>query len=668
MFENELEEIEFLRKELTEHNYNYYVLSNPTISDYEFDVKLRRLKDLEDAHPETFDVTSPTQRVGSDIGNYFETMDHERPMLSLGNTYSKEEITDFVCRVQKDLGEEVELVCELKFDGTSISLIYDNGVLVRALTRGDGVRGDDVTTNVRTIRSVPLKLHPGDYPSHFEVRGEVILPWKEFDRLNKEREEQEEPLFANPRNAASGTLKLMDSREVARRRLDAYLYFVLGDEVKAKTHYELLGKAHEWGFKTSSHVTLARSVDEVMTFINYWDEKRHDLPYATDGIVLKVNDLKQQEMLGLTAKSPRWAIAYKFPAERACTLLREIKYQVGRTGIVTPVAVMEPVRLAGTTVQRATLVNEDFMRSFDLHEGDSVYIEKGGEIIPKIVGVDVSRRQENAKRIEFIDVCPVCGTPLKRYEGEAAHYCPNETGCPPQIKGRIEHFIGRKAMNIESLGPETVDVFYQQGLLKDAADLYKLKVEHINGNGNKEKSARRIISSIEKSKQVPFEKVVFALGIHFVGETGAKLLVKRFKNIDALMNAKEEELLSIPGVGEVMAHSVREFFDDARCRNFVKRLREAGVKMSVEEKTEADVPQKLAGKQVVISGVFEQHSREEYKEMIETYGGKNVSSISKNTSFVLAGENMGPSKREKASQLGVPLMSETEFLDMLKEL
>lgn len=667
MFENELAEIAALREELTEHNYNYYVLSNPTISDFEFDAKLRRLQDLERAHPEAFDATSPTQRVGSDISNRFVTVLHERPMLSLGNTYSKEEITAFVNRIQRDLGEQVELVCELKFDGTSISLTYEHGALLRAVTRGDGVKGDDVTANVRTIRSVPLHLKAGDYPDHFEVRGEVLLPWAEFDRLNEERERQEEPLFANPRNAASGTLKLTDSREVSKRRLDAYLYFVLGDGLNLKTHYESLTKAREWGFKTSDYVTVAKSVDEVMAFINYWDEKRHDLPFATDGVVLKVNDLNQQERLGLTAKSPRWAIAYKFPAERACTPLKEVKYQVGRTGIVTPVAVMEPIHLAGTVVQRATLVNEDFMRSFDLHEGDYVFVEKGGEIIPKIVGVDTSRRSENTQRIEFIKTCPVCGSTLVRYAGEAAHYCPNDLGCPPQIKGRIEHFIGRKAMDIASLGPETVDSFYQQGLLKDAADLYKLKVEDINGNGSKEKSARRIVQSIEKSKEVPFERVLFALGIRFVGEVGAKTLAKWFKDIDSLTQAKEEEIVSVPGIGEVMAHSVRTFFEDAKSRDFVERLRAAGLKMAVERETDNDTPQKLAGKQIVISGVFERHSRDEYKEMIERFGGKNASSISKNTSFVLAGENMGPSKREKATQLGVPLVTELEFLGMIED-
>ncbi len=667
MFENELVEIAALREELTEHNYNYYVLSNPTISDYEFDAKLRRLQDLERAHPEAFDATSPTQRVGSDISNRFETVLHERPMLSLGNTYSKEEITAFVNRIQRDLGEQIELVCELKFDGTSISLTYEHGALLRAVTRGDGVRGDDVTANVRTIRSVPLQLKAGDYPDHFEVRGEVLLPWAEFDRLNEERERQEEPLFANPRNAASGTLKLTDSREVSKRRLDAYLYFVLGDGLNLKTHYDSLVKAREWGFKTSDHVTLAKSVEDVMAFINYWDEKRHDLPFATDGVVLKVNDLKQQERLGLTAKSPRWAIAYKFPAERACTPLKEVKYQVGRTGIITPVAIMEPIHLAGTVVQRATLVNEDFIRSFDLHEGDYVFVEKGGEIIPKIVGVDTSKRSGNTPIIEFIKKCPVCGATLVRCDGESAHYCPNDSGCPPQIKGRIEHFIGRKAMNIENLGPETVDAYYQQGLLKDAADLYKLRVEDINGYGSKEKSARRIVHSIETSKDVPFERVLFALGIRFVGEVGAKTLAKRFKNIDALILAKEEEIESVPGIGKVMAHSVRTFFDDKKNRDFVDRLRAAGLKMAAAEEADNDMPQKLAGKQIVISGVFERHSRDEYKEMIERFGGKNASSISKNTSFVLVGENMGPSKREKATQLGVPLVTELEFLGMIED-
>ncbi len=663
---SEQEEIQSLRAELTEHNYRYYVLSEPVISDFEFDVKMRRLQDLEKSHPEMADPNSPSVRVGSDISNEFLAVRHKRPMQSLGNTYSKEEITEFVNRVQRDLGEQVELVCELKFDGTSISLIYEHGELTRAVTRGDGEQGDDVTTNVRTIKSIPLKLRPGDYPDEFEMRGEILLPWKEFDRLNKEREAREEPLFANPRNAAAGTLKTQDSRIVAHRNLDAYLYFVLGDGLKQQTHFELLQKAKEWGFRMSSHVKIAKTVDEVMAFINYWDEKRHDLPVATDGIVLKVNNLAQQQKLGFTAKSPRWAIAYKFQAERACTQLREVKYQVGRTGAITPVANMDPVHLAGTIVKRATLVNEDFIKSFDLHIGDFLYVEKGGEIIPKIVGVALEKRPSNATKVQFITHCPECGATLVRYEGEAAHYCPNNADCPPQVKGRIEHFISRKAMDIECLGPETIDEYYQRGIVRDVADLYKITVNDINGNGSKEKSARKIVDSIENSKNVPFPRVLFALGIRFVGETSAKLLAKKFRSIDELEKASVEELMTVEGVGEVIANSVKEFFQNPKCVSLVNKLKECGVQMELpNDDDNTNTPQLLEGLQIVISGVFSHHSRDEYKAMIEKYGGKNVSSISKKTNFILAGENMGPSKREKANALGVELKSEDDFLQML---
>ncbi|MBQ6187901.1 MAG: NAD-dependent DNA ligase LigA [Prevotella sp.] len=659
-----------LRAELHQHNYNYYVLNQPTISDQEFDFMMHELQDLEAKHPEMADENSPTQRVGSDLNQEFRQVEHRYPMLSLANTYSEQDVADWYDSVSRGLaGEKFEVCCEMKYDGLSISLTYIDGRLTSAVTRGDGVRGDDVTANVKTIRSIPLVLKPVDdasgippYPHEFEIRGEILMPWTSFERLNREREAAEEPLFANPRNAASGTLKSQKSEVAAARGLDAYLYYLLGDNIPAEGHYENLKIAHEWGFKTSEGMKKVSSLNEIYDFINYWDKERKNLPVATDGIVLKVNSLQQQRALGYTAKSPRWAIAYKFKAERERTRLVEVTYQVGRTGAITPVANMEPVQLAGTTVKRATLNNEDFIRSFDLHVGDYVYVEKGGEIIPKIVGVDIESRESGAEPVRFITHCPECGSPLVRYEGEAAHYCPNDTGCPPQIKGRIEHFIARKAMNIDSLGPETVDEYYRHGIIHNVADLYEIDVQQINGNGSRERSARKVVAAINASKEVPFERVVFALGIRFVGETSAKLLARHFKNIDALMNASMEELTEVEGVGEVMAASVINYFQNPRNREIVERLRGYGVQMSLSQKATEATGDKLAGLSIVISGVFQKHSRDEYKDLIERNGGKNVGSISAKTSFVLAGENMGPSKLQKAQKLGVRIMSEDEFL------
>ena len=659
-----------LRAELHQHNYNYYVLNQPTISDQEFDFMMHELQDLEAKHPEMADENSPTQRVGSDLNQEFRQVEHRYPMLSLANTYSEQDVADWYDSVSRGLGgEKFEVCCEMKYDGLSISLTYIDGRLTSAVTRGDGVRGDDVTANVKTIRSIPLVLKPVDdasgippYPHEFEIRGEILMPWTSFERLNREREAAEEPLFANPRNAASGTLKSQKSEVAAARGLDAYLYYLLGENIPAEGHYENLKIAHEWGFKTSEGMKKVSSLSEIYEFINYWDKERKNLPVATDGIVLKVNSLQQQRALGYTAKSPRWAIAYKFKAERERTKLVEVTYQVGRTGAITPVANMEPVQLAGTTVKRATLNNEDFIRSFDLHVGDYVYVEKGGEIIPKIVGVDVDSRESGAEPVRFITHCPECGSPLVRYEGEAAHYCPNDTGCPPQIKGRIEHFIARKAMNIDSLGPETVDEYYRHGIIHNVADLYEIDVQQINGNGSRERSARKVVAAINASKEVPFERVVFALGIRFVGETSAKLLARHFKNIDALMNASMEELTEVEGVGEVMAASVINYFQNPRNREIVERLRGYGVQMSLSQEATEATGDKLAGLSIVISGVFQKHSRDEYKDLIERNGGKNVGSISAKTSFVLAGENMGPSKLQKAQKLGVRIMSEDEFL------
>ena len=684
---DEKQRIEQLRRELHEHNHRYYVLNQPVISDQEFDFMMHELQDLEARHPEMEDPNSPTQRVGSDLNQEFQQVAHKYPMLSLANTYNEQDVAEWYNSVKKGLGgEDFEVCCEMKYDGLSISLTYEDGRLVRAVTRGDGVHGDDVTANVKTIRSIPLVLGnveqssvgvAGDvlsgeadtqivpYPSSFEIRGEILMPWKVFERLNAEREAAEEPLFANPRNAASGTLKSQKSELVASRRLDAYLYYLLGEDVPFDGHYENLQAAAAWGFKISQGMRKVKTLQEIYDFINYWDKERKNLPVATDGIVLKVNSQRQQRALGFTAKSPRWAIAYKFKAERACTRLNEVTYQVGRTGAVTPVANMEPVQLAGTTVKRATLNNEDFIRSFDLHIGDYVYVEKGGEIIPKIVGVDLDQRPIIAQPVRFITHCPECGAPLVRYEGEAAHYCPNDSGCPPQIKGRIEHFISRKAMNIDSLGPETVDEYYRHGLIHNIADLYDIEVQQINGDGSRTKSAMKIVNGIKASANVPFERVVFALGIRFVGETSARLLARHFKSMDALMNATLEDLLEVEGVGEVIAKSVMTYFHNPQNIVIIDRLRGYGLQMSLSEEQLQGASDKLAGQSIVISGVFSHHSRDEDKAIIEQHGGKNVGSISGKTSFILAGENMGPSKLQKAEKLGIRIVNEDEFLEMI---
>lgn len=656
-----------LRQELHEHNHKYYVLNQPSISDQEFDFMMHELQELEARHPEMADPDSPTQRVGSDISTEFKQVAHKYPMLSLANTYNEQDVADFYNSVSKGLnGEDFEICCEMKYDGLSISLTYVDGRLTQAVTRGDGVHGDDVTANVRTIRSIPLVLKDGDWPREFEIRGEILMPWQSFERLNAEREAAEEPLFANPRNAASGTLKSLNPAVAAKRKLDAYLYYLLGDGIEGDGHYENLMRAKAWGFKISDGMRKVKTLQEIYDFINYWDTERKNLPIATDGIVLKVNSLRQQRALGYTAKSPRWAIAYKFKAERECTRLREVTYQVGRTGQITPVANMEPVQLAGTTVRRATLNNEDFIRSLDLHEGDYVYVEKGGEIIPKIVGVDTERREASARPVEFITRCPECGSELVRYEGEAAHYCPNDAGCPPQIKGRIEHFISRRAMNIDSLGPETIDEYFRRGLIKNVADLYDIRVEQINGDGSRQKSAQKVVDGIEASKQVPFERVVFALGIRFVGETSARLLARHFKDIDHLAAATLQELTDIDGVGEVIAKSVITYFHNPINMEIVNRLRAYGLQMSLSEEQIQAASTKLAGKSIVISGVFTHHSRDEYKRIIEQNGGKNVGSISGKTSFILAGDNMGPAKLQKAEKLGVPIVDEETFLEMIE--
>ena len=656
-----------LRRDLQEHNYKYYVLNQPSISDQDFDFMMHELQDLEARHPEMADPDSPTQRVGSDISTEFKQVAHKYPMLSLSNTYNEQDVADFYESVRKGLGgEDFEICCEMKYDGLSISLTYVDGRLVQGVTRGDGVQGDDVTANVRTIRSIPLVLKDGDWPREFEIRGEILLPWKEFERLNAEREAAEEQLFANPRNAASGTLKSLNPAVAADRHLDAYLYYLLGDQITGDGHYENLMRAKAWGFKISEGMRKVKTLQEIYDFINYWDSERKNLPVATDGIVLKVNSLRQQRALGYTAKSPRWAIAYKFKAERECTRLNEVTYQVGRTGQITPVANMEPVQLAGTTVRRATLNNEDFIRSLDLHEGDYVFVEKGGEIIPKIVGVDTSRRDTQARPVQFISHCPECGAELVRYEGEAAHYCPNDAGCPPQIKGRIEHFISRKAMNIDSLGPETVDEYYRRGLIRNVADLYDIRVEQINGDGSRQKSAQKVVDGIAASRQVPFERVVFALGIRFVGETSARLLARKFKNIDALSSATLQQLTDVDGIGEVIAKSVITYFANPVNREIVSRLRGYGLQMSLSEEQIQSAGNKLEGKSIVISGVFARHSRDEYKRIIEENGGKNVGSISGKTSFILAGDNMGPAKLQKAEKLGVPIVDEETFLSMIE--
>ena len=660
------EKIDQLRADLHRHNYNYYVLNAPEISDKEFDDRMRELQELEKEHPEYQDDNSPTMRVGSDLNKNFTQVAHKYPMLSLGNTYSESEVTDFYDRVKKALNEDFEICCELKYDGTSISLTYENGKLVRAVTRGDGEKGDDVTDNVKTIRTIPLVLH-GSYPESFEIRGEILMPWEVFEELNLEKEAREEPLFANPRNAASGTLKLQNSAIVASRKLDAYLYYLLGEELPCDGHYENLQAAAGWGFKTSEHMKKAHSLEEVFEYIRYWDTERKNLPVATDGIVLKVNSMRQRKNLGFTAKSPRWAIAYKFQAERALTRLNKVTYQVGRTGAVTPVANLDPVQLSGTIVKRASLHNADIIEGLDLHIGDMVYVEKGGEIIPKITGVDKDARSMLiGEKVKFITHCPECGSKLIRYEGEAAHYCPNETSCPPQIKGKIEHFISRKAMNIDGLGPETVDMFYRLGLIKNTADLYQLTVDDIkNLDRMGEKSAENIIKGIEASKEVPFERVLFALGIRFVGETVAKKIAKSFNDIDELENANLEKLINIDEIGEKIAQSILTYFANPLNRELIERLKSTGLQLYRREEDLSGYTDKLAGQSIVISGVFTHHSRDEYKELIEKNGGKNVGSISAKTSFILAGENMGPAKLEKAHKLGIKLMSEDEFLTLI---
>lgn len=664
---NEIERIHQLRDELHKHNYLYYVLNTPSISDQDFDMLMRELQDLEEKHPELKDENSPTMRVGSDLNKNFTQVLHKYPMLSLANTYSESEVADFYNRIKKDLNEDFEICCEMKFDGTSISLIYEEGKLVRAVTRGDGVQGDDVTDNVKTIRSIPLVLYGDDFPQEFEIRGEILMPWHTFDQLNEERAEKEEPLFANPRNAASGTLKLQNSSVVASRKLDAFLYNLLGETLPCDGHYENMMTAKKWGFKVSDIMCKCATFEEVIDFIHYWDIERKNLPVATDGIVLKVNSLRQQRNLGYTAKSPRWAIAYKFQAERACTRLNKVTYQVGRTGAITPVANLDPVQLAGTVVKRASLHNADIIEGLDLYIGDSVYVEKGGEIIPKIVGVDKEARFMVGDKVKFITHCPECGSLLTRYEGEAAHYCTNDSSCPPQIKGKIEHFVSRKAMNIDGLGSETVDQFYQEGLIHTIADLYTLKAPEIARLDRMgKKSAINILEGIRASKEVPFERVLFALGIRFVGETTAKTLAKRFRSIDALATASLDDLIDVDEIGVRIAQSIIQYFSDKKNLELIERLREAGVKMEMEELDMSNYSNKLAGKTIVISGVFMHHSRDEYKELIEKNGGKNVGSISKKTSFILAGENMGPSKLEKADKLGVPIMNEDDFLKLIE--
>ena len=669
--------IKQLRDELNRHNYNYYVLNQPTIGDMEFDFKMHELEDLEKAHPEFADPLSPTQRVGSDISQGFKQVLHERPMQSLGNSYSIEEVQDFLRRAKDGLGgEPVQIVGEMKYDGTSISCTYEHGCLVRAVTRGDGVRGDDVTANVITIKSVPLQLQPGDWPDKFEVRGEILLPWASFERLNKEREFNEEPLFANPRNAAAGTLKMQNSAEVARRGLDAYFYFLLGDQLEASspglfsendfsTHTGRMEALKKWGFKVAER-TILDSIDAVKDFIDQWDVQRKNLPVATDGLVFKLNSIRQWLNLGSTAKSPRWAIAYKFAPERECSPLQFISFEVGRTGVITPVANLDPVLLSGTIVKRASLHNEDIIRQLDIHEGDYLYVEKGGEIIPKIVGVDLKRRKADSRPIEFVRTCPVCGTPLTRIEGEAAWVCPNKYGCKPQITGRIEHFVARHAMNIDGIGEEVAVQLFDSGMVKNVADLYSLTgnrllcLEHFQ-----QKAASRILNGIRKSLEVPFERVLFAIGIPFVGETTAKVLARNVHTIDRLMQMTALELSSIPEIGPKIADSIVDFFANPDNVTIIERLREAGVQLCLSEEELANRTNLLEGKKIVISGVFARHSREEYKAMIEQNGGKNVSSISAATSYVLAGDNMGPAKLEKARKLSIPIINEEEFLAML---
>lgn len=656
-----------LQKALEQHNYNYYVLSAPTISDREYDDSIKELLALEEKYPEYADPHSPTQRVGSDISNEFTQILHKYPMLSLGNTYSEEDVQDFYNRVSRDLKEPFDIVSELKYDGLSISLTYKDGKLIRAVTRGDGVSGDDVTANVKTIRSIPLNLIGEGWPKEFEIRGEILLPWKEFDRINKEREEQEEPLFANPRNAASGTLKQKNPAIVADRKLDAYFYYLLGEDLPADNHYDNLEAARSWGFKIPEVIRRCYSMQDITDYINYWDKERKELPVATDGIVLKVDDLRQQKNLGFTAKSPRWAISYKFQAEQAETRINSVSFQVGRIGTITPVANLEPVLLAGTTVKRASLHNADIIKGLDIHIGDIVQVEKGGEIIPKIVGINKDLRDDLlGPKVEFVQLCPECQTPLIRIEGEAAHYCPNEFGCPPQIKGKIEHFVTRKAMNI-NMGPETIDSLYEEGYIKNAADLYKLTVDdmmRLERWGIK--SAVKLIDSIEASKQMSFERVVYALGIRFVGESVVKRLMTAFHSMEDLQTATFEQLIAVDEIGDRIAQSILDYFADERNQELVESLKAHGLQMKKDDEEMANRTEKLAGLTIVISGTFSHHSRDEYKDMIENNGGKNSGSVSAKTNYILAGENMGPAKLEKAAKLGVKIINEDEFLKMLE--
>lgn len=666
---NEIKEkIEHLRQELNEHNYNYYVLNAPVISDREFDRMMEELQQLEKEYPQYSDPNSPTQRVGNDINKAFTQVKHKYPMLSLGNTYTIDEVASFYDRVRSGLNEDFRIVGELKYDGTSISLTYRHGKLLRAVTRGDGVQGDDVTENVKTIRSIPLQLRGTGYPDEFEIRGEILMPWTVFEQLNAEREREEETLFANPRNAASGTLKLQNSAIVASRNLDAYLYYLLGEDLPSDDHYENLQIARSWGFKISDAMQVCHSLEEMKAFIDYWDVNRKNLPVATDGIVFKVASLRQQKNLGYTAKSPRWAMAYKFQAEQALTRLNSVSYQVGRTGTVTPVANLDPVQLSGTVVKRASLHNDDIIQSLDLHIGDMVFVEKGGEIIPKITGVDFDARGLLiGEKVTFIKQCPECGTPLVRYEGEAAHYCPNEMGCPPQIKGRIEHYISRRAMDIDGLGPETIDLFYRLGMVRTVADLYSLNESEIASLERLgEKSARNIIEAVDRSLQVPFERVLFALGIRFVGETVAKKLANSFVSIEALESATLDDLVGVDEIGPRIAQSVRAYFENEQNRNLIKRLEKAGVQMRISEDRLSGFTDKLDGATIVISGTFTHHSRDEYKQMIEQHGGKNTGSVSAKTTYLLAGENMGPAKLEKARKLGIKIISEEDFLQIIQ--
>lgn len=659
-------QIDTLREELNKHNYDYYVLSAPTISDFEFDKKLKELTDLETQYPEFFDPNSPSQRVGSDINKSFKQVPHKYPMLSLGNTYTEAEITDFYNRVKKGLNDDFEIVCELKYDGTSISLTYINGQLTQAVTRGDGVQGDDVTANVRTIRSIPLRLHGTDYPAEFEIRGEILMPWSVFDQINKERAEQEEALFANPRNAGSGTLKQQDPKIVASRKLDSYLYYLLGEELPTDGHYENLMKAKEWGFKISDATKKCKTLDEIFAYIHYWDKERKNLPVATDGIVLKVNSLTQQKNLGFTSKFPRWAIAFKFQAEQAVTTLESVSYQVGRTGAVTPVANLRPVKLSGTTVKRASLYNEDYINSLDLHINDQVYVEKGGEIIPKITRVDVTQRNIFDAKVEFVKDCPECGAPLVKDEGEAIYYCPNDVSCPPQIKGRIEHFLTRKAMNIAG-GTETVEHLYNAGYIRNIADLYTLNWQDVSRLERwAEKSAKNLIDSIHASVSVPYERVLFALGIRYVGETVAKKLALAFPDIDLLQAATIEALTQVDEIGDRIAQSIVKYFSNPNNLEVINKLRTFGLQFELSESIIAQRTEKLKDLSIVISGTFEKYSRDEYKSMIEQNGGKNSGSISSKTNYVLAGDNMGPAKLEKAKSLGIPIINEDDFLKMLE--